>query len=106
METIAAGSGVNVLAGVEVTLPSGRIVLALLPLIVLVVGFVVYCLRDLWRARSVRYLPKPVWALVIVLGSVPFGAIAYLAFGRNRDDAPDSPPPVGEFPRHDDRASV
>ena len=48
------------------------------------VGLFVTCLVDLIRARSVRYLPKPVWALIIVLGSVPLGALAYLLFGRDR----------------------
>lgn len=72
----AAALGVNV--------PSGRVLLALMPLFVLLAGLIVYCLVDLIRARSVRYLPKPVWALIIVLGSAPFGAIAYLVFGRDR----------------------
>ena len=71
---------------VHLNLPSGRTLLALLPLLLLVVGLIVYCLVDLARARSVRYLPKPAWALVIVLGSVPLGAIAYLFLGRNRND--------------------
>jgi hypothetical protein len=48
----------------------------LLALFALLVGLVVYCLIDLARAPSVRHLPKPVWALVIVIGSAPFGAIA------------------------------
>lgn len=73
---------------VDVNMPSGRVLLALLPLIALILGLVVYCLVDLVRARSVRYLPKPVWALVIVVGSVPFGALAYLVFGRNHDADP------------------
>jgi hypothetical protein len=58
--------------------------LALIPLLVLLAGLIVYCLVDLVRARSVRYLPKPVWALIIVLVSAPFGALAYLVFGRDR----------------------
>jgi hypothetical protein len=72
----AAALGVNV--------PSGRVLLALIPLFTLLAGLIVYCLVDLIRARSVRYLPKPVWALIIVLGSPPFGALAYLVFGRDR----------------------
>jgi Phospholipase_D-nuclease N-terminal len=79
---------------VQVNVPSGQVVLALLPLVVLILGLVVYCLVDLVRARSVRYLPKPVWALLIVLGSAPFGALAYLVFGRNHDanPVPDADP--------------
>jgi ammonia channel protein AmtB len=72
--TIALGSG----------MPSGRVLFALIPLFVLLAGLIVYCLVDLIRARSVRYLPKPVWALIIVLVSAPFGALAYLVFGKDR----------------------
>jgi hypothetical protein len=64
--------------------PSGKVLLALMPLFALLAGLIVYCLVDLIRARSVRYLPKPVWALIIVLVSAPFGALAYLVFGRDR----------------------
>jgi len=71
-------------AALDVNVPSGRVLLALIPLFVLLAGLIVYCLVDLIRARSVRYLPKPVWALIIVLGSVPLGALAYLLFGRDR----------------------
>ena len=48
---------------------SGRTLLALVPLFVLVGALVVYCLVDLIRAPSVRYLPKPVWALIITTTS-------------------------------------
>jgi hypothetical protein len=64
--------------------PSGRVLLALIPLFALLAGLIVHCLVDLIRARSVRYLPKPVWALIIVLVSAPFGALDYLVFGRDR----------------------
>ena len=66
---------------------SSNTLLALLPLFVLIAGLVVYALVDLVRAPTVRYMPKVVWALVILLGSAPFGALAYLFFGRSRDDA-------------------
>jgi hypothetical protein len=64
---------------------SGKVLLALTPLLVLAAGLVIYCLVDLIRAPSVRYLPKPVWALIIVLCSAPVGAIAYLIFGKDRN---------------------
>jgi len=93
-------------AGISLHVPSGRTLLALLPLFALLVGLVVYCLIDLVRAPSVRYLPKPVWALVIVIGSAPFGAIAYLVLGRNRnDDRTRSATPAESGPRGD-RAAV
>ncbi|HEU5420890.1 MAG TPA: ATP-binding cassette domain-containing protein [Streptosporangiaceae bacterium] len=57
---------------------------ALIPVLVLVVALDGYCLIDLARAQSVRYAPKIVWALVILLISAPFGALAYLLLGRDR----------------------
>jgi hypothetical protein len=66
--------------------PSGhRIALALLPLVLVAVGLDVYCLVDLVRATSVRYLPKAIWAVIIVVVSFPAGALLYLFLGRDRD---------------------
>ncbi len=65
---------------------SAWVALALAPLLVLLFAFVVFCLVDLARARSVRYLPKIVWALVILFVSAPVGGIVYLLLGRDRDD--------------------
>lgn len=53
----------------------------LLPLLVLAVLFLAYCLRDLQTVEATRYLPKWGWALVCVL-SVPTGGLVYLAVGR------------------------
>ena len=77
---------------------SGRTLLALLPVFVLLLGLLLYALVDLLRAPSVRYLPKPVWAVVIVLVSAPFGALAYLVFGRNSDGEVD--PGAGTREQH------
>ena len=62
-------------------------VAALVPVIVIGAGFVVFCLVDLARARQVRYLPKWVWALVCLI-SVPLGGIIYLSIGRVWSEAP------------------
>src|SRR5512132_1544300 len=78
----------------SLNMPPGKVVLALIPLFVLLAGLIVYCLVDLVRARSVRYLPKPVWALIIVLVSAPFVALAYLVFGKDRHGH-DLAEPVG-----------
>jgi hypothetical protein len=59
---------------------SGVPVAALVPLVLLAVGFVGFCLYDLSRAE-VRYLPKWAWALICLL-SVPAGGIVYLLVGR------------------------
>lgn len=53
---------------------------ALVPIVVLLVGFQLYCLIDLMRSET-QHLPKWAWALVIALGS-PIGGIVYLATGR------------------------
>jgi hypothetical protein len=54
---------------------------ALAPLLVIAAGFVVYCLVDLARAPSVRYLPKWAWVLICLV-SIPMGGIVYLLVGR------------------------
>jgi hypothetical protein len=56
---------------------------ALVPIVVIAVGFVVFCLVDLARADQVRYLPRWAWAIVCLI-SVPLGGIVYLILGRRR----------------------
>jgi hypothetical protein len=56
---------------------------ALVPVVVVAVGFVVFCWVDLARAREVRYLPKWAWAVICVV-SIPLGGIVYLVLGRPR----------------------
>lgn len=53
---------------------------ALAPVLVLLAGFVIYCLADLSRSE-VQHLPKWAWAIVCVI-SVPLGGIVYLTVGR------------------------
>ena len=65
-------------------MPEGKTLLALTPLLILAAGLILYSLVDLVRAPRVLYLPKLVWALIIILGSVPFGPLAYLLLGRDR----------------------
>jgi hypothetical protein len=55
-------------------------VLAMVPVVLLAIGFVAYCLYDLSRT-PVRHLPKWAWALICLL-SVPLGGIVYLLIGR------------------------
>jgi Phospholipase_D-nuclease N-terminal len=62
----------------------GYLLFAVLPVIVLGIAFDVYCLVDLIRSRSARYLPKFVWGLIIVLVSAPWGGLIYLFVGRDR----------------------
>lgn len=54
---------------------------ALVPIVVLLLAFVVYCLVDLAR-HPVRHLPKWAWVLICLV-SVPIGGIIYLVVGRD-----------------------
>jgi len=76
----------------SINMPAGRTLLALTPLLLLAVGLIVYSLVDLVRAPRALYLPKPVWALIIILGSAPLGPLAYLLLGRDRrgHEVPDA----------------
>jgi hypothetical protein len=56
---------------------------ALIPIVVVAVGFEIFCLLDLARADEVRYLPRWTWA-VICLITIPLGGVAYLIFGKTR----------------------
>ena len=53
---------------------------ALAPLLVLAMGFVVWCWVDISR-NEVRYLPKWLWAVICIV-SIPLGGIVYLLVGR------------------------
>lgn len=102
-------------ARVDTNIPSNQVLLAIAPLILLVLGLVVFSLVDLVRSESVRYLPKAAWALIIVLLGTGLGAIAYLMFGRVRRSTVgrhkvrgnDRPGPAQGFPANsEDSASI
>ncbi|HEX6818002.1 MAG TPA: PLDc N-terminal domain-containing protein [Ktedonobacterales bacterium] len=58
------------------------ILLALIPLVLIDLGMVIFCIVDLYRPdRRVKGNNKLVWLLVILLVST-FGCLAYLLFGR------------------------
>lgn len=96
MMTLATALATSI--GTSLHLPSRATLPVLGPVIVVAVGFAAYCLVDLIRAPSVRSLPKPVWALVILLVSFPLGAIVYLVWGRDRyaTTAPDAAPAAAD----------
>jgi Phospholipase_D-nuclease N-terminal len=71
--------------------PLAHLLPALLPVVVLALAFDVYCLTDLVRAKSVRYLPKFVWGVIILLVSSPLGAVLYLLLGRDRNSSAEVP---------------
>jgi hypothetical protein len=84
----ATGASKN---AVKIALPSalvlsgcvygGLAMAALITLLVVVLGFTVYCLVDLARAEEFRYLDRETWALICLV-SLPLGGIIYLAVGR------------------------
>ena len=53
---------------------------AFAPLIIIALAFVIYCWIDISRSE-VRYLPRWLWSLIVVV-SVPIGGIIYLVAGR------------------------
>jgi Phospholipase_D-nuclease N-terminal len=59
------------------------LILVIVPLVILAVAWVVFCLHDLVRADRVRYLPKWAWAIVCLI-SIPWGGLLYVIFGRDR----------------------
>jgi ABC-2 type transport system ATP-binding protein len=62
-----------------------RHIAVLLPIAVVLGGFFLYCEIEVVR-RPARYLPKVVWAL-IVLVQIPLGGILYLVLGRGDRNA-------------------
>lgn len=54
---------------------------AIIPLAILFVSFVVYCIVDIVR-HDVKYVPKWAWILISCV-SIPLGAIIYLLVGRD-----------------------
>ncbi len=54
---------------------------ALVPILLLALAFQVFCLVDLAGAQ-VRYLPKWVWGLLILVSN-PIGGVLYLLVGRS-----------------------
>lgn len=53
----------------------------LVPVAVLLIGFLAYCVVDIVR-HEVRHLPKWAWIL-ISCASIPLGGIVYLLVGRD-----------------------
>lgn len=53
----------------------------IIPLVVLLVGFALYCVIDIVR-HDVKHLPKWAW-IVISCASIPVGGVVYLLVGRD-----------------------
>jgi hypothetical protein len=57
---------------------------ALVPLAVLELFLLVYCLVDLARHPKPRHIPRWAWVLICLFVN-PLGGIAYLVIGRSED---------------------
>jgi ABC-2 type transport system ATP-binding protein len=89
---LAAGFGTSVKL-------SPQLLAALIPVAVLALALDAYCLIDLYRAPSVRSLPKIAWVLIILLIGWPLGPLIYLLVGRDRSQrAPPPAPPTAQPP--------
>jgi hypothetical protein len=58
-----------------------RLIPLLIPILIIQVGLMIFCLLDLSRRETTRG-PKWLWVLLIVLGQL-WGPILYLVIGRN-----------------------
>ena len=52
-------------------------------LLVAMIWFDLYCLRDISQARYVRYLTPQAWGLLVII-TFPIGGILYLRYGKVR----------------------
>ncbi|WP_034262718.1 PLDc N-terminal domain-containing protein [Actinospica robiniae] len=64
---------------------SSTLLAALIPVLVIIAAFDIYCLIDVVRSRSVLHLPKIVWALLILFVGSPISGVVYLFVGRDHD---------------------
>ena len=71
-------------------MPDHALLAAVIPVLVAVLGFVLFCLIDLLRRPSTSVAPRWVWAIACV-AFIPWGAVLYLILGRA-----DAPLPVPE----------
>src|SRR5690606_5991228 len=63
--------------------------LAVAPVVILAVGFVAFCVVELFR-REALVLPRWAW-LLVCLASIPLGGIVYLLVGRGERRSPANP---------------
>ena len=65
-------------------MPLQDIMIMLAPLVILELGFIIYCITAILR-NGVRSLNKGVWILIVVLFSnMLIGPICFLMFGKKR----------------------
>ena len=60
---------------------SEQTLIAILAMASIEIGLMLFALYDLWRRREVRYLPKYLWAVIVVIFNFA-GPLSYLLLGR------------------------
>lgn len=67
-------------------------------IVIVIVVLLVYAFFDLLAtpAERVKYLPKWIWFIIVVLGVV-VGPILWVLFGQRRDRPKPPPPPGGRY---------
>lgn len=53
----------------------------LIPIIILIIIYLIVCYHDLYKINMVKYLPKWVWSIIIII-SIPLGGVIYFLLGR------------------------
>ena len=68
---------------------SEQTLITVLALASIQVGLMLFALYDLWRRREVRYLPKYLWAVIVVIFNFA-GPLSYLLLCRasHREESP------------------
>lgn len=60
---------------------TGTWIALVLPIALLQLGLIIFALKDLITRRSVRYLPRWAWALLVIFTGL-IGPVLYLVIGR------------------------
>ncbi len=84
-------------SALELQITDSATVAALAPLILLELGLIGYALVVLARARTVRYLPKWIWALLII-AVAPWGAVIFLILAATGHAGAEPADPGGRTP--------
>ena len=68
----------------EKTVDIATLLPLIIPLILVQLGLAVFCLIDLSKRQTVKYIPRWAWAIIILLGEL-IGPVIYLLVGRSEE---------------------
>ncbi|SUK05037.1 Uncharacterised protein [Staphylococcus agnetis] len=57
----------------------------MIPLILIVIVYLTYCLYDLFKVPNVKFFSKWIWGIIVCI-SIPFGGIVYILIGRDDEE--------------------